>query len=109
MNPLPSEVTVYRTRFCGYCVAAARLLQREHVGFRELDVSADPERRRWLVHATGQHTVPQIFIGERSIGGYEELAALVRNGELRTLLAEQAKTLALAEQAKTLATTPKVG
>jgi glutaredoxin 3 len=96
-NPLPSEVTVYRTRFCGYCVAATRLLQREQVEFREVDVSADSERRRWLVHATGQHTVPQIFIGERSIGGYEELAALVRNGGLRTLLDTR------------LATPPKVG
>jgi glutaredoxin 3 len=82
------EVTVYRTRFCGYCVAAARLLEREKIAFREIDVSNDLERRRWLSEATGQHTVPQIFIGDRSIGGYTELAALVRRGQLPALLAE---------------------
>lgn len=74
------EVVVYRTPYCGYCVMAARLLSSHGVPFREVDVSGDMERRRWLMRVTGQRTVPQIFVGERSIGGYRELAALLRQG-----------------------------
>lgn len=72
------EVVVYRTRYCGYCMMAARLLSSLQIPFREVDVSGDPERRRWLARVTGQRTVPQIFVGERSIGGYTELAAVLR-------------------------------
>lgn len=75
-------VRVYTTRICGYCVAAKRLLERKGVPFEEVDVSRDHEKRMWLVQATGQRTVPQIFIGEESIGGYNELSALDRAGEL---------------------------
>jgi glutaredoxin 3 len=76
------EIRVYTTKICGYCVAAKRLLQSLDLPFTEIDVSRDNEQRIWLVQATGQRTVPQIFIGERSIGGYQELAALNRNGLL---------------------------
>lgn len=78
--PVLPEVVVYRTRFCGYCVMAARLLSSLQIPFREIDVSGDAERRRWLARVTGQRTVPQIFVGERSIGGYSELAAALRAG-----------------------------
>jgi glutaredoxin 3 len=81
------RVELYRTRYCPYCSLAARLLDREQVPFAEIDVSGDSVGRRWLAQATGQRTVPQIFIDGRSIGGYEELAALVRRGELQRLLA----------------------
>lgn len=74
------EVVVYRTRYCGYCVMAARLLTSHQIPFREVDVSGDTERRRWLARVTGRQTVPQIFVGERSIGGYTELAAALRAG-----------------------------
>lgn len=83
MNP----VRVYTTRICGYCVAAKRLLDRKGVPFEEIDVSHDHETRAWLVQASGQRTVPQIFIGERSIGGFSELRALDLAGELDDLLA----------------------
>jgi len=80
------RVELYRTRYCGYCALAARVLDQRGVPFTEIDVSSDHERRRWLAQVTGRRTVPQIFIDGRSIGGYEELAALARRGELERLL-----------------------
>ncbi|HTB73380.1 MAG TPA: glutaredoxin 3 [Polyangiaceae bacterium] len=79
---MSAEVTIYTTRVCGYCVAAKRLLAARNVPYKEIDVSTDPAKRAWLVETTGQRTVPQIFIAEESIGGYDELAALDRAGEL---------------------------
>lgn len=82
-----AQVVVYRTRFCPYCVRAVRLLERRGVAFEAIDVSGDPARREWLREVSGQHTVPQIFINERPIGGFSELSALERSGELDALLA----------------------
>ena len=84
---MSAEVTIYTTRVCGYCVAAKRLLTSRNVAYTEVDVSNDNAKREWLVEATGRRTVPQIFIGAESIGGYDELAALDRSGELATKLA----------------------
>ncbi len=61
---------------------AKQLLRERSVAFEEIDVSGDDATREWLVTATGRYTVPQIFIGEESIGGYDELAALDRAGRL---------------------------
>ncbi len=80
------EVTVYTTSMCGYCVAAKRLLTTRKIPFKELDVTRDDDKRAWLVQATGRRTVPQIFIGETAIGGYDELAALDQSGELAKML-----------------------
>jgi glutaredoxin 3 len=66
---------------------AARLLKQQGLEFEEIDVTGDHERRRWLVAASGQRTVPQIFINGRSVGGFDDLSALVRGGELPALLA----------------------
>lgn len=82
MNP----VRVYTTRICGYCFAAKRLLADRDIPYEEIDVSDDRAQRQWLVEASGQRTVPQIFVGQRSIGGYTELRALARSGELDALL-----------------------
>ena len=79
---LDAHVVVYTTPWCGYCRAAKRLLQARGIDFVEIDVRGDGEARTWLQHASGQHTVPQIFIGGRSVGGYTELAALDDEGEL---------------------------
>jgi glutaredoxin 3 len=76
------EVTVYTTRICSYCVMAKRLLHARGIDYREIDVTGDTAKRAWLVEKTGRRTVPQIFIAEESVGGYEELAALDRSGEL---------------------------
>jgi len=77
-----SDVTIYTTTFCGYCVAAKRLLSKRGIPYAEINVSGDDEARAWLVQVTGQRTVPQIFIKGESVGGYEELTALDRAGEL---------------------------
>ena len=76
------DVDVYTTRICGYCFAAKRLLASRSIPYREIDVSRDDAKRAWLVQATGQRTVPQIFIGGESIGGYDEVAGLDKAGEL---------------------------
>lgn len=82
-----AAVTVYVTPWCPYCVRAKGLLKRKGVAFTEVDVSDDPARRAWLVQATGQQTVPQIFINDRPVGGCDDLHALDRAGTLDTLLA----------------------
>jgi glutaredoxin 3 len=83
-----AEVVVYRTPFCGYCVRAKHLLESKGVRFREVDVSGDPAKRKWLIDVTRQRTVPQVFINGQPVGGFDELARLNRSGELDRLLAE---------------------
>lgn len=75
-------VRVYTTPFCGYCSAAKRLLGQRGVPFEEVNVSGDRDTRAWLAKASGQRTVPQVFFGDESIGGYTELAALDAADEL---------------------------
>lgn len=79
-------ITVYTTRSCPYCRSAKDLLRSKKVAFKEIDVSDDDEFDA-LVKRTGFKTVPQIFIGEKMIGGFNELAALDREGKLDALLA----------------------
>lgn len=74
---------MYSTLYCGYCVAARRLLVRRGYEFEEVDISHDYAMRQKISKQAGNYrTVPMIFIDEGFIGGYEELAALDRNGEL---------------------------
>jgi glutaredoxin 3 len=81
------EVTMYSTAFCGYCQRARGLFERKGVAFREIKVDEDVgERDIMLKRSGGRRTVPQIFIGERHVGGYDDLAALDRSGELDKLL-----------------------
>jgi glutaredoxin 3 len=83
-----TPVTLYTTPFCGYCTAAKRLLARKGVAYTEIDVTEDPAHRREMVQrAGGGRTVPQIFIRERHIGGYDAISALERAGQLDPLLA----------------------
>ncbi|MCK6569764.1 glutaredoxin 3 [Myxococcota bacterium] len=79
-------VTLYTTPICPYCVAAKRFLDKKGVPYTEVDVSGDDARRQWLVEVTGQRTVPQIFVGETSIGGYTDLRALDDRGGFEPLL-----------------------
>lgn len=81
-----ADVKVYVTDYCPYCTRAKGLLKRKGVAFTEIDVSADPEARAWLVSTTGMRTVPQIFIDGKSVGGSDDLHALDRAGELDKLL-----------------------
>jgi glutaredoxin 3 len=81
------KVVMYSTGFCGYCVRARSLLERKGVNITEIKVDENAEdRAAMLKRSGGQRTVPQIFIGDRHVGGYDELAALERSGELDRLL-----------------------
>lgn len=77
-----AHVIAYTTPWCGYCIAARRLLNKRSIEFTEFDVAGNAEARGWLAELSGQRTVPQIFIGGQSIGGFTELLALDRSGEL---------------------------
>jgi glutaredoxin 3 len=81
-----SEVVMYCTRFCPYCISADRLLQNKGVPVRKIPVDNDREMWRKMEDITGRHTVPQIFIGDYHVGGYDDLAALDRTGKLDALL-----------------------
>jgi glutaredoxin 3 len=65
---------------------AKRLLRDKGVDFQEIDVATDTDKRKWLVETTGQRTVPQVFIGGKPYGGYTDIAALDKKGELDPLL-----------------------
>ncbi len=81
-----SKVTVYTTRFCPYCVRAKSLLKERGVDFKEIQFDMEDEKS-WdeLIARSGMQTVPQIFHGERLIGGYTELAELDRKDKLASL------------------------
>jgi glutaredoxin 3 len=82
------KVEIYTTRFCGFCVAAKRLLNEKSVNYDEIDVGIAPNKRAEMVQrANGGRTVPQIFIGGRHIGGCDELYQLERAGKLNDILA----------------------
>ncbi len=85
------RILVYSTPFCGYCAAAKRLLTAKGAEYTEIDVMMDPERRQeMLAKSNGRRTVPQIFIDGRHIGGFDDLNALDKAGELDALLAAPA-------------------
>ena len=81
------EVVIYTKATCPYCAAALRLLRDRGVRPREIDLLEEPERRDEMIRRSGRTTVPQVFIGGRSVGGYDDLAELDRRGELDRLLA----------------------
>lgn len=89
MNGMQSPpVRIYSTSFCSYCERARNLLARKGIEYTEIKVDEDPEQRAEMLRLSGgRRTVPQIFIGERHVGGYDELYALERRGELDSLLA----------------------
>jgi glutaredoxin 3 len=79
------RLEIYTTPSCPYCVRAKRLLAERRIAYVEIDLAEDDALRAEVVQRTGRRTVPQIFIDGRSIGGFEELAALDAAGELRDL------------------------
>lgn len=80
-------VRIYTSPLCGYCHAAKRLLAGKGVPFSEIDVLGDLEARRAMtMRAGGRRTVPQVFVGDRHVGGYDDLSALERAGRLDPLL-----------------------
>lgn len=82
------KVEIYTTQWCPYCQAAKALLDDKGVAYDEVDAE-DPEVRFAMVErAHGRRTVPQIFIGDTHVGGYDDMAALDRRGKLDPLLAD---------------------
>jgi glutaredoxin 3 len=81
------DIVMYSSSWCGYCARARALLQGKGVAFREVKVDEDPaDRQAMLARSGGRRTVPQVFIGDRHVGGFDELHALDRSGELDTML-----------------------
>lgn len=85
-----APVTVYTSSFCGYCMRVLNLLQRRGIEYTEISVEDSPGLRDELVAKSGRRSLPQIYLGERYLGGAEELAAMERSGELDRLLAKRA-------------------
>jgi len=80
------QVTMYTTPYCGFCHAAKRLLTNKGVEFTEIDISRNPELRQEMMQKSGRHTVPQIWIGETHVGGFDDMYELEHMGKLDPLL-----------------------
>ncbi len=80
-------VTIYTKPFCPYCIRAIALLKKKGVAFTEIEASRDMEKRQEMVERSGgRATFPQIFIGDRHVGGCDDMMALEHRGELDPLL-----------------------
>ena len=81
------NVTVYMGPMCAFCDAAKRLLTKKNIPYKEINIALDEvKREEMLKKSNGKRTIPQIFIEEHHVGGYEELRALEKSGELNNLL-----------------------
>jgi len=85
-----SQVTIYTKPYCPYCVRALALLEEKGVDFTEIEAGFDPAKRQEMMQRSGRSTFPQIFVGERHIGGCDDMMALERAGELDALLTTDA-------------------
>ena len=83
---MSAPVTLYSTRHCGYCSRAKALLDARGIAYEEILVDEQPQLRDEMMQKSGRRTVPQIFFGERHLGGYTELYLLDSRGGLATLL-----------------------
>ncbi len=84
------KIIVYTKQTCPFCIRAKRLLERKGAAYEEISVEGRDDLRTWLVEASGQKTVPQIFVGERSLGGFSDIEALDREGKLDPILRGEA-------------------
>lgn len=82
-----ARIEIYTKPTCPFCVGAKRLLESKDQRWSEVDIAAQPERREEMIRRAGRHTVPQVWIDDRHVGGYDELAQLAASGELDRLLA----------------------
>jgi glutaredoxin 3 len=81
-----AEIVIYTTRICPYCIMAKRLLDKKGASYTEIDVESKPGLREELIRKTKRRTVPQIYIGDLHVGGFDELYALDRLRKLDPLL-----------------------
>lgn len=79
-------VTLYTTRFCPYCIQARNLLDAKSVTYTDISVDNTPSLRAEMMQRSGRRTVPQIWIGEQHVGGFDDMWALERQGRLDELL-----------------------
>ncbi len=86
MTEQSPHIIIYGTETCSYCSAARMLLKKKGLDYEDILVSRDPELRATMERLSGGHTVPQIFINDRPIGGFDELYALDKSGELDDIL-----------------------
>jgi len=82
-----AKVLMYSTGVCPFCLMAERLLKSKGVEIEKIRVDLEPARRQEMMERTGRRTVPQIYVGEKHVGGYDDLAALDHAGGLDPLLA----------------------
>ncbi len=82
-----NKVTIYGNTTCPYCGAARMLLTKKAVEIEEVVITDDPLKQKEMQERSGSHSVPQVFIGDTLIGGFEQLCALDKSGELDKLLA----------------------
>ena len=83
-----SGIRIYGNSTCAYCGAARMMLAGKGVAYEDINVAADPGKRDEMERLSGRRSVPQIFVGDRHVGGFDELCALDKSGELDRLLAE---------------------
>ena len=81
-----NQIEIYSTDNCPWCTRAKSLLRAKGLDFEEIDISSDQARALEMIERSGRRTVPQIFIGDRHIGGYTDLAELDMEDELEPLL-----------------------
>ncbi len=79
-------ILVYSKSTCPFCLAATELLESKGVTWTEVSLLAEPDRRAEMIARSGRHTVPQIFIGDTHVGGFDDLHALDQEGALDRLL-----------------------
>jgi len=81
------KVDIYTGILCGYCNAAKKILEKKNISFNEIDISSNPDQMEiMLKRSNGARTVPQIFIGDHHVGGYDELRDLENKNQLDKLL-----------------------
>ena len=82
-----ADVTIYTRQFCPYCTRAVSLLKSKNVNFNEIDAGMDAQKKAEMVERSGgRRTFPQIFIGDKHVGGCDDMMALERSGKLDSLL-----------------------
>ena len=83
---MSAVVVMYSTRFCPYCMRARSLLDSKKVDYTDIGVDGRADLRNEMIERSGRYTVPQIWIGEQHVGGFDDLAQLERQGRLDELL-----------------------
>ena len=87
MMPAVAPITMYSTRFCPYCMRARQLLDSKGLPYVDIAVDGQPELRQKMESLSGRYTVPQIWIGDAHVGGFDDLWILDQRGQLDGLLA----------------------